>query len=150
MIEVEINNDQLLLEIDEGQIKAAVNDVLSREGIESGVISLAVVDGPAIRALNARWLQHDYATDVLSFLIEQDGNHLEGDMVISAEMAVEMARQYKWPAQAELLLYVIHGCLHLVGYDDTTDKAKEVMRQRERHYLLRFGFEPVCEENRTA
>ena len=149
MIEVEVTNNQTLLEIDEGQLKSAVVEILKGQDVTKGVVSLAVVDGPAIHALNARWLEHDYPTDVLSFLIEREDDHLEGEVIVSADMALEMAPRYGWPPQAELLLYVVHGCLHLVGYDDSVPHDQQAMRERERHYLAHFGFEPSYDDHRS-
>jgi probable rRNA maturation factor len=146
MIEVETNNDQQLLPIDQGRLCKAIIAVLRGESVISGAVSLAVVDGPTIHKLNRRWLNHDYPTDVLSFLIERTGDHLEGEIVVSAEMALETAVRYNWAAGDELLLYVIHGALHLVGYGDNTDKAQATMRSRERHYMGQFGLEPPYDD----
>ena len=146
MIKVETNNNQQLLPIDEGRVRDAVNAVLGGENVVTGVVSVAVVDGPAIHKLNRRWLDHDYPTDVLSFLIEQESGHLEGEIIVSAEMALETALRYNWPAQDELLLYVVHGALHLVGYEDDADDAQAIMRGRERHYLGQFGLVPPYDD----
>ena len=146
MIEVETNNDQKLLPVDQGRLCEAIIAVLQGENVVSGAVSLAVVDGPAIHELNRRWLNHDYPTDVLSFLIERSGDHLEGEIIVSAEMASETAVRYNWAAGDELLLYVIHGALHLVGYEDNTDTAQATMRSRERHYMGQFGLAPPYDD----
>jgi probable rRNA maturation factor len=76
---------------------------------------------------------------VLSFLLEQGPEGLEGEVIASAETAARESPRYKWPAEDELLLYLIHGTLHLVGYNDATPKERAVMRAREREVLRRFG-----------
>ena len=69
-------------------------------------------------------LNHDWPTDVLSFVLEDDDGHLEGEVIISADTAAAAAAELGWPPAAEQLLYVIHGMLHLVGYrDKTPDEA---------------------------
>jgi probable rRNA maturation factor len=78
----------------------------------------------------------------LSFLLERDGNHLEGEVIVSADTALRTATQLNWPAEHELLLYVIHGTLHLVGYDDLQPELHKQMREQERFYLARLGLTP--------
>jgi probable rRNA maturation factor len=94
--------------------------------------------------LNRRHLDHDYPTDVLSFTLEDDGKHLEGEVVISADTAEVEAAERGWTAAGEQLLYVVHGILHLVGYRDKSPAEIEEMRAAEEMYLRRFGFkQPV-------
>ena len=61
--------------------------ILADAGISTGMVSVAVVDDPAIHRLNREFLQHDYPTDVLSFLLERDGEHLEGEVIVSSDTA---------------------------------------------------------------
>ena len=103
---------------------------------------MAVVDDHTIRELNQRHLNHDYATDVLSFPLEQAAGALEGEVIVSADMALATAPEYGWSAEDELLLYVIHGTLHLVGCDDKRPAERRAMRNREKAYLARLGVKP--------
>ena len=119
---------------------------MCEEGIRSGEISLAVVDDPEIHAINHRYLQHDYATDVLSFVLDRAGNRLDGEVIVSADTAAVAAAKYGWRMDDELLLYVIHGTLHLVGYDDLAPDVQTKMRERERHYLQRYQLVPRFED----
>jgi probable rRNA maturation factor len=119
-----------------------VQRVLAGEGIEKAVISIAVVDDPTMHQLNRQYLQHDYPTDVLSFLLEDDDDRIEGEIIISADYAAREAEQFGWSPQDEMLLYVIHGSLHLVGYDDLEPEFKTEMRAKEREYLATFGLTP--------
>lgn len=148
-LEVEVANEQNRLPIDEVRLTATTRQVLSGEGISSGTISIAIVDDLAMHALNRRFLDHDYPTDVLSFVLERkvssaDGPggpsyELQGEVIVSADTALATAARYEWSPTDELLLYVIHGCLHLAGYDDQTEEARAAMRQRERFYLAELG-----------
>lgn len=142
VVQIEIANQQALIEIDQQRLSTAVRRVLADASIQQGEISIAVVDDGAIRELNRRWLGHDEATDVLSFLLEQDGDSLDGEIIVSAETALREGAGYNWTAADELLLYVIHGALHLVGHDDASEHERLAMRDRERHYLAGFGIEP--------
>ena len=142
MIDIELSNRQSALEIDADRLKSAARAIVQDERIARAQVSLAVVDDATIHALNRRYLNHDYPTDVLSFVFDRQGDRLDGEVVVSAETAAAAAGQYDWSPAAELLLYVIHGMLHLVGYDDQTPKALSEMRRRERHYLAGFDLQP--------
>ena len=73
MIAVEINNQQSFVDVESGQLQAAVELVFAGEGIPAAEVSIALIDNASIRELNARYLGHDYATDVLSFLLDREG-----------------------------------------------------------------------------
>ena len=127
---------------DEARLMDGVRTVLQAAGVIRCEISLTVVGHAQMHELNRQHLQHDYPTDVLSFLLERDGDRLEGEIIVSADYATEEAAKYGWPAADELLLYAVHGALHLVGYDDTTPDAAAEMRRQEREVLGRFGLIP--------
>ena len=141
MIEVELCDRQQKLPFDGARLVESVRRVLTDGGIEAAQISLAVVDDATIHDLNRQFLDHDEPTDVLSFLLEA-GPPLEGEIVVSADTAVRSAKAYGWPAESELLLYVIHGALHLAGLDDATADKQAEMRAAERKHLASFGLEP--------
>lgn len=142
MIHLEIANQQTTLALDRRRLRRAVEGVLRGAAIAEARISLAVVDDPTIHALNRQYLRHDYATDVLSFVLERSDGHLEGEVIVSADTAQRDARTFGWTPADELLLYVIHGMLHLVGYVDDTSRRQAEMRDKEREHLARFGLEP--------
>ena len=147
MIAVEIANQQDVLPVDEGRLKSAVASLLEEESIDDALISLAIVDDPTIHDLNRRYLQHDYATDVLSFVLERSDTRLDGEVIVSSETAVSQSRRWGWAAEDELLLYVIHGVLHLLGVGDATPQERERMRRRESECLANFGLKPHWEES---
>jgi probable rRNA maturation factor len=142
VIEIEVNNSQSVYPVDVDRLAEAVRVVLAAEGVAGADISLAIVDDEAIHRLNRRYLQHDDPTDVLSFLLERRDNYLEGEVIVSAERAAAVASRLSWPVADELLLYVIHGVLHLVGYDDRSDQERRRMQARQGHHLQRLGAEP--------
>jgi probable rRNA maturation factor len=141
MIRVEVCNQQAELEVSRRRLAAAVRRVLVEAAVGAARISLAVVDDPTIHELNREFLGHDYATDVLSFLLERQPETLEGEIVVSAETAAAAAPRFGWSAPEELLLYVIHGALHLVGYDDHSAAERAEMRARERAHLEHWGIQ---------
>ena len=120
--------------------------MLRGEGIGSGTISLALIDDPTMHELNLRYLQHDEPTDVLSFVLERHGDSLEGEVILSVDTAATACHRFGWTRDDELLLYAVHGALHLVGYDDGCPDDQRRMRQREAHYLAVWGLEARYEE----
>jgi probable rRNA maturation factor len=133
--QIDIANHQRLLKLDRLRLRKAARHVLQKHSIESAQISIAIVDDPAIHELNRRYLDHDYATDVLSFVLDREAGHLDGEVIASSETAIRVARQRKARPADELLLYVVHGLLHLVGFDDHSAADVRRMRSEEREIL---------------
>lgn len=160
--DVEIDDSQKTLKVNHGRVRDIVRSVLAAERCVSATISVAIVDNATIHDLNARYLQHDYPTDVLSFLLESEldpaslpipkgarrgcGKRIEGEIVISADMAKQTAAKYRWSPLDELTLYLVHGLLHLCGYDDLTAKEQTLMRQRETEVLAEWNLTPHYSE----
>jgi probable rRNA maturation factor len=140
--EIAISNQQSRHAVDESRLIQAAEAVLHDSPYFSAAISLAVVDDTTIHELNRRHLEHDWPTDVLSFVLEDDDTHLEGEVVFSADTAAATAAELGIAPGDEQLLYVIHGMLHLVGYDDKSDADQREMRAAEARYLQQFGVEP--------
>jgi probable rRNA maturation factor len=130
--------------IDRGRMREVVRKVLEGEGVADAEISLAFVDNPTIHQLNKRYLQHDEPTDVLSFpLSEPNAKRLAGELVLGAEVAQSQAEERGHAVEAELALYVIHGLLHLCGYDDHDASGAAAMREKEAHYLSSLGYPDI-------
>jgi probable rRNA maturation factor len=104
-------------------------------GIERLSVSISVVDDGTIRRLNAQYLQHDWATDVVSFVF-QSGPEVSGEIIASWTTADRLSRLAQWSASDELVLYVLHGMLHLAGLDDVDDLGRQQMRTMEKGYLV--------------
>jgi probable rRNA maturation factor len=159
--EITISDQQTHVAVPARRLRDAIERVLVEEGISSAEISLALVDDAAIHRINRDFLGHDHPTDVISFVLEcgreppgqpgsrpdatvaAAGGHLEGELVVSTETAVREALVHGWSAADELLLYVVHGLLHLCGYDDLTDEARPLMRTREREMLAFWQLTPT-------
>jgi probable rRNA maturation factor len=135
------------LRIDSARLRRAVRAVLIGEKIHGADISLAVVDNRTIRRINRRFLDHDAATDVISFVLSRERGVVDGEIVISSQTAASAAKRFGWSTADELLLYVIHGTLHLVGYDDLSPVDRRAMRRKEEYYLGKFGLKPTYEES---
>ncbi len=142
MLSIEVANCQDAMKLDARRLRRAAEAVLRDAEMANVELSIAIVDDAEIHRLNRQFLSHDYPTDVLSFVLEREGDRLHGEIVASAETAVRSAQSWGWSADDELLLYVIHGALHLVGYDDSTDSQRKAMREAERKYLAQLDAHP--------
>src|SRR6516162_3639514 len=122
MSRISIATPQKAVPIDRRRVREIVRAVLDGEARADAEISVAFVDNPTIHRLNLRYLLHDEPTDVLSFpLSAPSAKRLSGELVIGAEVALAQATERGHDVQAELALYVIHGLLHLCGFDDHED-----------------------------
>ncbi len=139
MIHVEVANQQTLLPVDTERLIRVARAIVAEFGPDSAELSLTIVDDATIHELNRQYLQHDYPTDVLSFPLEQDEQHLEGEVIVSAETAQRVAAEYDWSADEELLLYIVHGMLHLVGFDDHEEADRAAMREQEERFIKQFA-----------
>ena len=138
---VTVVNDQSRHAVNETELIAAVESVLNDSNFSSATVGVAVVNDETIHDLNRRYLDHDWSTDVLSFMLNDEHGHLEGEIILSADTAAASAAEIGWPAAAEQLLYVVHGTLHFVGYCDKTAADKKEMRSAEARFLRQFDLE---------
>ena len=117
--------------------------VASRFSLASLTASISIVDDATIRELNRDQLGHDWATDVISFVFETlerpDGTHVDGEVIASVDTASRLSVAAGWETRDELLLYVLHGLLHLAGLDDIAAQDQTVMRAAEQAGLIALG-----------
>lgn len=123
---------------DPHRLAQAARQIASDHAFADGEISLVIVGDDEIQELNRMHLAHDWPTDVISFVFEAE-ERLDGEIIVSIETAQTVAEERGVAWQDELLLYVIHGMLHLVGYDDLDDGSAAEMRLKEQHYLMANG-----------
>ncbi|MDZ7620336.1 MAG: rRNA maturation RNase YbeY [Patescibacteria group bacterium] len=142
MIHVDLANQQQLLRINRKRLERAVRVALRQAGRNHAEVSLAIVDDAAIAELHGRYLNDPTPTDVLSFPLESGPGRLEGEVIASAETALHAAGQFGWAPGDELLLYVVHGTLHLAGSLDATPRQRAAMRKLERAALEQFDLVP--------
>ena len=121
------------------RMKKAIRSIAADYGWEHGDISIALMNDSEIRELNSKHLSHDYATDVISFDLSSRDDFLEGEIIASVETADREAVEHGWRGDDELLLYIIHGMLHIIGLADKKPKEIKAMREAEQHYLGQFN-----------
>jgi probable rRNA maturation factor len=124
----------------------AARAVLDLSGAQDADLTIVLVDDARIQALNRDFLAHDAPTDVLSFPADEPdpetGRRYLGDVVISTSRAGEQARERGHAVEAEMQLLVVHGILHLLGYDHTEVGEKERMWAAQARALERLGVSP--------
>lgn len=124
---------------DTKRMKKAIRTIAEDYGWEDGDISVALMSDVEIQEINSKHLSHDYATDVISFDLSNSEDFLEGEIIASVETADREAAEHSWQGDDELLLYVIHGMLHIIGLGDKSAKETKAMRDAEQHYLGLFN-----------
>lgn len=122
-------------------IRRLVRTILTANSWTGGEISVAIVDGPTMQALNRQYLNHDYPTDVLAFPLQTHPRRrwISGEVIVCAEIARQSAIEYGIDPTHELALYVVHGTLHLAGLNDKTPGERRKMREAELHFMTQFG-----------
>lgn len=99
-----------------------------------GYISIIFCSDNYVLDINQKYLQHDYFTDIITFDY-CEGDRLSGDLFISVDSVRENSVEFGTEFKDELNRVIIHGLLHLVGYDDHTEKDIKLMRSKENYYL---------------
>ncbi|MFN3345227.1 MAG: rRNA maturation RNase YbeY [Chloroherpetonaceae bacterium] len=120
------------------KLRAVIKGVLKCEKHRAEMISAVYCGDKFIKKINRTFLQHDYATDTISFRLNE-GKNVEGEFYISLDTVARNARQYKASAEEELFRVTIHSVLHLVGYNDETQEARREMTAKENAYLTKFA-----------
>jgi probable rRNA maturation factor len=172
MYTIELANQQRAMRINRALLARVARATLSAEQVARAEIDLALVDDPLIHRINREFLNHDEPTDVISFLYESRpgkrvkarsaasrqrggrskrgtetrpraaGRQIVGEIIISVDTALRCAKERGLAPRDELLLYLVHGLLHLCGFDDLSRKERKIMRLRERELLLPWNIVP--------
>ncbi len=126
------------LELDPDLAERLAVEVVGGESERIGRVDIILTDAKRLRGLNRKWRGADYDTDVLSFPLG-DGSRMEGEIYVSLDFAREHCRIYGASFIQESCRYIVHGLLHLMGYEDHTPEARRIMRAKEDVYLRRTG-----------
>jgi len=124
--------------LDEAALAALLRRTIGGEGFTLQSLGIVLADRDTIHRLNREFLDHDYPTDVLSFVLDENAaaeGVVDGEVYVDLDMAAERAPEFGTTFEDEARRYVVHGLLHLMGYDDATDAERAAMREREDVYL---------------
>ena len=140
-MEILIQDLQKKIPIRPQRIARLIKTILRKKGIRSCQLSVVFVSPQRMRAINERYLKHSYTTDVLTFNFIKSSNlsllgrSINGEIIISPLMARHNARLYQTTTDHEIVLYLIHGILHLLGFDDHRPRDILKMRREEKKLL---------------
>ena len=116
------------------ETNAWIKAVAAKYGKKVGEVAYIFCDDPKILEVNNEYLGHDYFTDIITFDY-CEGDKLSGDLFISVDTVRENAVEYGTEFKDELNRVMVHGILHLIGYDDHCDEDVAQMRSKENYYL---------------
>jgi probable rRNA maturation factor len=135
-----VANRQRRVRVSTPRLRATAEAALRALGRADLHVDVSVVDDPAIRRLNARYLHRRRITDVLAFDLHAPGpSRLMGEVIVCADSARRQARGLGVPVALELDLLVVHGLLHLAGWNDREPREARLMHKREREILAETG-----------
>lgn len=103
-------------------------------------LTINFIDSDTISEINRKYLNHNYSTDIISFNYSGSITYIDGEMYISLDDADQNSKKYKVTLNQELIRLVIHGVLHLVGYDDKSIEQKKIMKSVENRLTYKNNF----------
>lgn len=139
---IEIHPVHASLALEEAAVRRVAEAVCDGEGVRIASLGVILGDHRLVHDLNREWLGHDYETDVVSFVLDEDAlgrGEVDGEVYVDLDTAVERAPEFGATWEQEALRYVAHGVLHLAGHDDATPPEREAMRALEDRYLAAAG-----------
>jgi rRNA maturation RNase YbeY len=119
------------------KFKTLVSELVKSKKKVIGEISFIITSDAYLRTVNKEFLNHDYFTDVISFNYS-DNDNISGEIYISEDTVRQNSAEYNVNFDNEMLRVMLHGILHLVGYDDKTEAEKQKMRQHEDKWMRMF------------
>ena len=134
---ITIANRQRTKKVNTRLLKQIAGELLAELKIAEADFGIALVSDKEMAQVNWQFLQHEGATDVITFDHESTRTKLHGELFICVDVAVTQAKEFKSSWQSELVRYVVHGVLHLLGYDDLKPALRRKMK-REENRLVRL------------
>ncbi|MDX1618092.1 MAG: rRNA maturation RNase YbeY [Balneolaceae bacterium] len=136
--EVRFNNEtDHPVPLDERKVRKCVSEVARQDACSFSLVEVVYVDEETIRRINREHLDREYVTDIITFRYDDESRRIgiEGTLFCCAPRISEQAREYEPEEETEFTRVLIHGLLHLAGYDDRSEEEKSEMRGREEFYL---------------
>lgn len=119
------------------RIKNWIKATINSEGKTGETINIIFTSNSKIKYLNRKYLKRNYITDIIAFNYNRD-DLISGDLFLNPETIKKNAGKYKTKFSEEILRVIIHGVLHLIGYNDKNKEEKLVMKEKENLFLERF------------
>jgi probable rRNA maturation factor len=140
LIIVDILRECQPFEVDWARLKGMVEKTLRERRIRQARVSVCVTDDVGISLINRKHLGHKGPTDVISFDLSDEKGPRVFDLIVNAELAAKQAHKLGLSGDAELSLYVLHGLLHCLGFDDLRVADAKKMHAREDEILQKHGY----------
>ena len=127
--------------VDEALLNKVADYAMKSEDVNNGVVNIIIVDNKKIREINKKYRGIDRETDVISFALEDDDTFIElpirvlGDIYISIDRVKLQAKDYGHSEKREICFLVVHGILHLLGYDHMNTSDEKVMFSKQEKIL---------------
>lgn len=118
-------------------VRKLLEKVIAEEKKVPGDLNFILTTDRVLRGINRKFLKHNYNTDVISFRYNT-GDIIDGEVYISVDTVKENAKNYKVSYETEMLRVIIHGLVHLCGYDDSTDWERMKMREMEDYWISQY------------
>lgn len=134
------------LNLDKKQVHNLVRSLQQELDFTIHSLYINFIDSEKIKELNKVYLKHNYSTDVISFNYSDSNDELDGEIFISVEDAAEFAEKYKVSLNSELKRLIIHGILHLIGFDDNNKTNRSKMKKMENSLLNKNNFALLSSE----
>jgi probable rRNA maturation factor len=102
-------------------------------------LNINIISAGEIEKINSEYLGHNFSTDIITFNYSGENDTLDGEIFISLDDACNNAKKYKVSLDNEILRLIIHGILHLLGFDDKLPHEKKVMKAEENKYVKMYS-----------
>lgn len=131
------NESGIAIPVDSADLESAALSIEKNEDCSFHLVEVVFVDSDEIIRINKEHLEHDYVTDIITFRYDEatDNHGIEGTLYCCASQIKEQARDFNQQEKTEFKRIIIHGLLHLVGYDDTSPEAQREMSAKEDYFL---------------
>ncbi|NLK62274.1 MAG: rRNA maturation RNase YbeY [Fusobacteria bacterium] len=142
---IDLTNENSKFDLDLDKIESFIHYVIKKEyDSEKDVyISVLISDNDEIQNINREYRGKDMPTDVISFAYNETENEgiydVLGDIIISFDKVQEQSKEYEHSIEREFFYVLLHGMLHLLGYDHIEDEDKKIMREKEEQILEKYN-----------
>ena len=137
-MEIFFHKEDVKIEVKEKErIRKWIENTIKKEGKKGETINIILTSNSNILYLNKKYLNRNYLTDIIAFNYNRE-NIISGDLFLNPGTIKRNTKKYKTKLNEEIKRVIIHGVLHLIGYDDKKEEEKKVMREKENFYLDKF------------
>jgi probable rRNA maturation factor len=148
-LRIEFDLQALATDIDLARLEAMARGICVQFGVHCATVGICIVDDAGIIEMHQQFLGQERSTDVISFdLSDEFEAHRAFQLAVNIQMAVRQAARRGHSVEAELALYITHGLLHNLGFDDADPAQARAMHDREDSILQAYGFGKIYHRNK--